>query len=335
MGNDISKKARVQFLIPTYNDAGSIDATIQSIWNQDYDKDLIYLTVMDFGSTDGTYELLQKYPSYHMGIYRNKTTQNRRQMVSRMAELIRRVHPGGHYCFMSVLFPGDVIYPSFSKECAISMIENQGLKPAYVICESDIVDESGQIIHQKALYDDDCMINGYTQMKEYVGRGYRHQIQCMNYGFQGALYRASGEMNECRWWNKCARSGFEQMVIYLHSPLILERQVTYDDELEEILLRWESLIVQERIYESKFGRSFDKDYIKAGTLNLARYAIWRSFLLAKKNRFKDAEDCLLISSVLDRPIVNEAVYVKQRQYISERRESDLIFLEDYFNNGCV
>ena len=57
-------QVKVQILIPLYNAVELIDDTMQSIWNQNFDSNNIYIVAMDFGSTDGTYEKLLSYDSF-------------------------------------------------------------------------------------------------------------------------------------------------------------------------------------------------------------------------------------------------------------------------------
>ena len=123
MGSDNSNITRIQFFIPTLNNIDTIEETLQSIWNQNYDLDQIYISVMDFGSIDGTFEKLQEFPSYHLGIYQNRSTKNRRQMIGRLEETTKRLNPGGHYCFKSVLYPGEILSPDSTRISAKAIIE--------------------------------------------------------------------------------------------------------------------------------------------------------------------------------------------------------------------
>ena len=216
------------------------------------------------------------------------------------------------------------------------MIDNKKYKPAFLICEADVMDEDGNIILQPPLFENDCIINGYTQMKDFVCRGYRHQVQCIKETFMYLQYRENGEYNESRWWNKCARRALEELIVYVHKPLILERFVAYEDELEEILLRWESLICQVRVYESKFGHGFDDEFVVSGCKNLAEYSIWRSLLLLDKDK-KASEDCLLISRVIDPGIKDTVIYRDMEKLLNADGYEDVMAgdfirgeLEGYF-----
>ena len=62
----------VLIIIPVFNDIKDIDLTMQSIFMQDYDKNCIYITAVDFGSSDGSYEKLMEYPAFNFGLYQYK-----------------------------------------------------------------------------------------------------------------------------------------------------------------------------------------------------------------------------------------------------------------------
>jgi len=322
--------ARIQILIPSYNDIDKIDVTLESIKKQNYDKENIFITVVDFGSTDGTYEKLISYDTYHMGVYQNNKTKNRRQMISEIAEIMKFVHPGGYYSYQMVVYPGEILYPDCLLKCAEAMIEHQSKRPVMLICETDIIKKDGSIYRQKPLFSEDRIIDGSKECRKYIERGYNHQIFGMKYNFTAGYYRAYGETNESRWWNKCARVGNEQMVIYLNEPLAAVNEIVYEDELEEILLRWESIIVQIRIYVSKFGKNFDDEFEMVGKKNLAQYALWRGFLLYQSGKKKEAEDCMLISAVIDSSVLTTEVYGKLERCISEDNKECTEYLKTYF-----
>lgn len=323
--------ARIQILIPSYNAIDKIDATLESIRKQNYEKENIYITVVDFGSTDGTYEKLISYDSYHMGVYQNNKTKNQRQMISEIAEIIKFVRPGGCYSFHMVVYPGEILYPNCLLKCAKAMIEHQSKRPVMLIGETDIIKTDGSIYRQKPLFSEDRIIDGSKECRQYIERGYKHQIFGMKYSFMDGYYRSYGESNEARWWNKCAREGNERFVIYIKEPLAAVNEIVYEDELEEILLRWESIIVQIRIYISKFGKVFDEEFEALGKKNLAQYALWRSFLLYQMDKKKEAEDCMLIAAVIDSSVLSTEVYGKLERCILEADKECIEYLKQYFD----
>jgi len=320
---------KAQFIIPAFNNAQDIDKTISSILNQTFEKDKIYLLIMDFGSTDGTYEKILSYSSEHVGVFRSNKTKNKNLMISEMAALLDYLSPIAEECFYAVVYPGDVLYPAFLKKTVASMIESSR-RPYQVICETDLFGEKEEIISQESLFQEDCFIDGKNDMSEYVKRGYRHQVQCLSSrNFFKGSFRAYGEMNEQRWWNKCGRMNINKTSYYIKEPLACLKPVKYDDELEEILFRWESIILQIASYEVAYHEVFDNDYIEKGSKNLAQYALWRSFLLADTDT-KMAEDCRLISAVIDSEIEKTEVYDITQRYLEKHGSKERVFLKQYY-----
>ncbi|WP_022761360.1 hypothetical protein [Butyrivibrio sp. AD3002] len=325
------EEAKIQICIPTRNNIQDIDITLQSVWGQDYPQDNVYITVMDFGSKDGTYEKLLSYDQPRFGLYRGSNTANRRQMLNSLQSTIERCDLSGVHVFTVVLYPGDILYPNYLRRCVTAMIKNAQLNPIMCICETDII-ESGTKRKQKPLYDTDCIIDGNVDVSDYIKRGFRHQIQIMGNPLGKDLYRSNGMTNERRWWNKCAYTNNERYACYIREPLAGLKPVIYEDELEEILLRWESIIIQVRTYETQYGRAFDKDFSELGFRNLADYAVWRSFILLDKDR-KASEDCYLVAKVIAPRITDTALWEKISlvQYKNDVEAKE--YLTDYYDRN--
>lgn len=327
------ENARILVLVPTYNNASEIDATLESIWNQNYDKENIYVTAMDFGSTDGTYEKLLKHDRYHFGVYRNLQNANPRLRLSYMAKMSRYTRPGGQYSFQTVLYPGNTLYSDFLKICNDALISNWKDNPCMVVCETDLYEEDGSVSTQPSLFNEDCAIDGSRDITKFISRGYRHQVQCMVSGFSDIFKRFNCESNELRWWNKLYARGLDRWVLYIKKPLACQKKVFYEDELDEILLRWESIIAHLRGYLAKFGKIFDDGFEKKAKSNLAKYALWRSYLLASGENpsYKVAEDCFLLSSVISPSIKESELYKNMELYVIRHDLKISSYLEKYFS----
>lgn len=324
------EKARIQVLIPTWNNVKEIDETIASVWQQDYDKDSIWITVVDLESQDGTYEKLMEYDRYHFGVYRMERPYEERLIISYAAKWVNAVRPGGAYSFMLVLYPGELLYPDCLKKCAEAFIKYQYLKPSMVICEADIINANGSIRKQKPLYETERIIDGKTEMTEYMNKGYQHQIFEMRSGFGTGKYKANGENNEGRYWNKAARANHEMYAIYLPDVLVCTKEINYKDELEEILHRWEAIISMIRFYESKYGQAFDTAYASAAKRNVAEYALWRCYkLYCNGGRKKDIEDCFMISGIIQAEICETDIYRKLKSLL-QGEEQILPEIREYF-----
>lgn len=301
-------QARIQILIPVLNQKEELRETLNSIWAQDYERENIYVTVVDFGSKDGTYEMLLQYNSYHLGIYAMKRPASRGLDVQTAAMGLSYVAPGGQYSFSFVLYPGEQLYPGCIQKCTDAFIYYQYMKPVMVICETDILTAEGSVKKQKPLFEKERVIDGKTEMTEYVKRGYQHQIFEMKLGFS-VKRKASKAVNEQRFWNKAANSNNENCAIYLPEVLACTKEVVYEDELEEILYRWEWILSMIRFYETKFGHVFDTEYEVVAKKNLSIYALWRSYCLYKRGApKKDAEDCFMASALIDPKIRQTDIY---------------------------
>lgn len=328
------ENARILVLMPTYNNVAEIDASLESIWNQNYDRENIYVTAMDFGSTDGTYEMLLKYDPYHFGVYRNLQSTNPRLRLSHMAKMSRYTHPGGHYSFQTVLYPGDVFYPDFMKICNEALILNWQDNPCMVVCETDIYEEDGSVSTQPSLFTEDCKIDGSRDITKFISGGYRHQVQCMVPTFSDIFKRFNCESNELQWWNKLYLRGLDQWVLYVKQPLSCSKKVFYEDELDEILLRWESIITNLRSYLAKYGKIYDDGFEKKAKSNLAEYALWRSYILASgenSSLYKIAEDCFRLSGVISPNVMEGELYKNMELYVMHHDLKISSYLEKYFS----
>lgn len=325
-------EARIQILIPAFNHVNELDITMKSIKDQNYDPENIFTTIIDFGSDDGTYEKAMSYESRHLGVYTRPFQKNWRQRIADAARILGFVNPGGLYCYSIVLYPGDIMYPDCLKELSDKYIENFKHNPAMALCESDIFAEDGTIIKQAPLFSKDRLIDGSRELGEYVKRGYRHQIFQMTTGFDGGRYKACYENNEGRCWNKLARRNNDRMAIYISKPLVCTKRINYEDELQEILYRWEASISIVRGYASRYGCDYDGDFVRIANENLAEYALWRSFYLyQKKADWKDIEDCFLISKVIAGSVQDKEIYKNMKSLLENKSCTLEKSIEQYFN----
>lgn len=327
-------EARIQILIPTFNDVKDLDRTMESIRNQNYNSKNVYVTIVDFGSEDGTYEKAMSYDREHLGIYTRPFQKNWRQRVIDAARIVEYVYPGGMYCFSILLYPGDILYPDCLQVLSSKYIENYGLNPAVVFCESDILTEEGKILHQKPLFSEDCIIDGNLEASEYIKRGYSHQIFQMVPNFAKGRRRENYEKNEGRCWNKLIWRNNERMAVYVRQPLVCTKRIIYEDEMQEILYRWEAYMYINRGYYNKYGHNVDENFLQLANENLAEYALWRSFCMyQKKIAWEAIEDCFLISKVIAHSIEEKEIYQKMKKLIMDKDVTVVEAIDKYYEEA--
>ena len=324
-------EARIQILIPTFNCVNALDETMQSILGQDFPKENIYITIVDFGSEDGTYEKAMNYNLPRLGVYSRPFQKKERQRIADGARLLGYVHPGGKYCFSMVVYPGETLYPQCFKRCSEAWIANYHMNLSMIVCEVDVKTADGKVHHQMAMRKEDCIIDGSTELSDFVSRGYNHHIIQMVQVFLPGRYKGNQGVNEGRCWSKLARGNQERNVFYISEPMACVKEIAYDDELEEILNRWESYISIIRFFVSSHGYSFDENFENVAKKNLAFYALWRSFVLYQRDAdLLDIENCFLIASVIDEGIKDSKLY-KQLETLYENPDSMLEKqIQEYF-----
>jgi glycosyltransferase involved in cell wall biosynthesis len=59
----------ITICMPVYNSGWSLNSVLESIFNIDYPKKLLRLVFVDSYSTDGTWEILQKFKEEHEAKY--------------------------------------------------------------------------------------------------------------------------------------------------------------------------------------------------------------------------------------------------------------------------
>lgn len=286
-------KKNVHIIIPARNDREGVEQTLKSVQEQTCDREKIYTTAVDFASTDGTYQLLLSYAGYHVGVYQKAEPVSRDRMIAEAAALSRYLWPEGYDGFYMVLYPGDILYPDAIQLCMKEYESHDREEPAIVLCEADIQERDGSIHAQEHMFAQTRILSAGCDTREYISRGYDHQIITMSPFLFEKEHRDGAEMNEQRWWNKCSRLCGQRNVLYISKPVGRIKRVRYEDDAEEILLRWESVIAQIRR-----GR-LDESCREESMENLARYALWRSVeLYQEEGACRKAEDCFLLSSLI-------------------------------------
>lgn len=321
---------RIQILIPAYNNVEWIDETMQSILGQTFHMDNINVVAVDFGSTDGTYEKLLSYASYHIGIYQIKKNFTKSTMVSETIRMANFTSPGGEYCYHMVLYPGNIIYPEYLSEMTKRMYQYRAYNPSMIISEVDVRKNGNVIVSSDPLYEEEHIINGKTHFTEYLDRGFQKNVMCFGGLIMYGKYREFGERNERLWWNKSLAANFERNAVYVPERLSCIREVYYEDEQKEILLRWESIIKFNRMYAKRVEKNKITEMMAVIDNNLVHYALWRSFLLWEKGDEKQARECFAMTAVIYPQIKEREIYKYLRMLILEHNMKYNDVIKEYF-----
>lgn len=316
----------VSILIPVFNAVKELDVTLQSIYSQSYDSKKIYITTVDFGSTDGSYEKLLAYPFYHLAVYQYNGDFTKETMIAQASKFLKYTCLNEE-TYSMVLIPGDIIYPNYLNKVTKAILDYRKLNPycsGIVVNEVDIKLENGEVINRKPLNKKNCIIEISETEKEYSQKEYKQNVFCFNSELSERKNRRFGAQNEGIWWNKLLFFNNYKNIIYLQERLACIRERFYEDELKEILVRWEAVIHFSRINEKKKSvqESMEKD--------IAMYALWRSFLLKQKKQDKQARECFLISSVICSKIKENELYSKLQSYILEDKIEYMKKIEEEF-----
>jgi glycosyltransferase involved in cell wall biosynthesis len=321
----------IQITIPAYNCTDNLWKTLASIRNQNYNRERIFTIVVDFGSTDGTYEKLLEEDPYHLGVFQI-TGKRYGDSMSADAVAFHKYQPVGIAPTYSLLLrPGDVIYPDFLKINTEMMAKNKDHDVKLIICEADVRGEDGTVKTQKPLYNDDCIINGELNLKEYLIHGNRHSILCFGGSINEGKDMQARIRNDRRQWMKCIELNMNAQCIYLSKALACVQESTYEDEVEEVLFRWALNINILRGYITKYGRVIDDQFDFLSQRNAASYSLWRSYIILKKGLFKEAEDCFLLAEVIYPDIIKEEVWARMSRCLSNQDHDSEQWLKNYFS----
>ena len=323
----------VLVLIPVFNNIQDIDLTIQSVLTQDFDKDNIYITAVDFGSTDGSYEKLLEYSSFSFSLYQYKGNFTR----SAMPALARKFFIGSDgWQYQLLLMPGDVIYPQYLKKVTDKMkkfrIENPEKRLEFLVSEVDIRCEDGIVEFNNPLCTEEGILQVGENIKKYLEKSYKNNMICFGGEIVSNLHRHFSLQNERIWWNEIALSKMAENIVYLPERLACIKERYYEDELREILLRWEEKILFMRKQSNEVEAARMEVESKFLERILALYALWRSFLLEKKGDKKQARECYKISSVICPEIKHLELYLWMRELLTEDRMDRIQQIEEAFLN---
>ncbi|MDR2391228.1 MAG: glycosyltransferase family 2 protein, partial [Planctomycetota bacterium] len=216
----------VNIVVPAYNDAGVLDATLDSVAAQEYEAKKIFLFIVDFGSTDGTLEKAAARRTEQTAVFRLAGKRVGRTMA---ADAVRALGSQAMGSRTILLWPGDVMYP----HCLRTAEKWMRKRPAgMLIAEADIRDGKGNVRSQTPLFTKPGYIRGFSRdSSEYVRKGWRHAVLRYGGGYLPAHGKIATQRNFDYWWNSLAYHGLFTNAIYVNTPLGCVRERMYADEL--------------------------------------------------------------------------------------------------------
>ena len=321
---------KIMILIPTYNNVDDVDTTMDSIRKQDYPQEDIYTCIVDFGSTDGTYEKILQYDSEHLGVFQLGKKQQGSTSIKEAAELMYYQSPGGKYAYKLLLQPGDLIYSNCLSKCVEICMKYSFDCSGCLLLNADVKLLNGEVIKQMPLSLEECNQSDIMMHENSIKEKAYHYSAWFGKEFALANHRNSKMENERCFFYKSQIIALELPMIYIPEVLICLKERIYDNEFEEILLRWESIIRLDLTYSSKFKTKIDSAYIEKALLSLAYYCLWRSCKRYHDLDQEQLENCVYIAELISPEITDTPEYKDIFQLVVKKESSLYNKCCDYF-----
>lgn len=328
----MSNQPSIRVTIPTYNNVDELDKTVQSVLTQAYDEERISILFADFGSTDGTLEKILHYKREWAGVFSLANKRIGRTMIAdALCMWGYQAVPGIPF----LLRPGDIIYPHCFETCTdwLKRTKRQLYDISYLVAETDILEHDGSIRKQSPLFSKPCRLRAHSEDSyEYVKKGYQHAVMTFGRPYSGGRDKPSTLVNLDFWWNRLAYLGFGSNILYINEPLGCLKAREPEDEPDDILFTFEQGLTMFRMIK-ELPDSFvaHDNFESAGRNSLAKFALWRSFLLYGQGKPKDAEDCFLLARIIHPAIEEEKCYRQMERLITQHDSETIQWLEEFFS----
>ncbi len=324
----------VSILIPTFNAGALLDETLASIESLNYDPKKIFVFFADFGSHDETMDRIISFRKDNVGFY---MMNGRRIGRTMLADTVRNMSYQEKNSHQIALLPGDILYPdaldTAAREWARAHAHAKDYPCSLVIGEVDLRDADGVVHRQRPLFSAPCVMRGRSMDSgEFARHGYRHAL--LTYGLQFSALRdkVQTQLNQRFWWNSMMGLGAWVNIAYTNQPLACLRERNHDDELDELVLKLELCISFLRASrDTPDSTVLDKNFESSYRSQLARFALWRAWLLYRRDEFKQAEDCYLFSLVIHPPTEKYTFFTQTQKLIEEKSETAAAWLENYYS----
>jgi glycosyltransferase involved in cell wall biosynthesis len=216
----------VVVLIITHNSSDTVDASIQSIFDQSFDRNRLKIIVVDNCSTDGTYEKLIRYAKeFGISVYRLGKKCLPTRSIRAALSLISYIE----YRCITILSAGDKLYPDYIAKCTAVMDEHAGIDTGVILCETDLLDDLGNISNQIPIFSDSCILMKREHYTQFFTCGVGHKVQ--SFYNKGIIRKSLTD------WFKKAIFSFTTECVYIKETLACTSVTKYDDKLDDLVLR--------------------------------------------------------------------------------------------------
>ncbi|BCS55978.1 glycosyltransferase family A protein [Geobacter sp. SVR] len=319
-------------LIPTEDCINYIDASINSVLIQTYNRNNIKIVAIDNCSTDGTYEKLLNYSINHgISVYRLKEKCSRAMLLYESISYIEPVN----YKYITVLSPGDIFYSNFIEDSVKVMEKYSNAKRRMLICEVSIIDSNARISSQLPIFTDSCILKSSWSLLQFFTFGFDHRVQwiCLKDTLPSDLADLVFCVDNTDWFNKALFS-FNSEIIYLDKPLASAVLSYPDDRLYKLMLKL-SLVTRFKLIR---GTMDNKNFEDLDELEDQKLSNYKLSLLALKYAYDDlieikidsARKILLFAEMVFSDIVETELYSTICNLI-EKPEYCSVVLDQHFD----
>lgn len=338
----IKNQVKIQVLIPTCNSVKEIDRTMKSIHSQTCGMDNIYITIVDFASSDDTYEQLLKYDPYHLGVYQYPREVNKEYQIGITAKFSNFISLGCKTYYMG-LFPGTVIYPNFMKCAMDRMGDNESGDMKTIIFETDIRKSNGTVIHQIPLYNKSFILDESHKL-EYIKRKFWHQVIWVSANpFSVSRHFTNHVTNNLNDWHRQILRNYSQTVLYIPEHMGCVYENIFHNDFEMLVKDFGALCGLIRTFEKDIGIGVDSGEFETLKINLAYLSLWKAGEAIISEDWKEAEDCFLFSEIFSEDIcetelykaISDSIVSREKQCFTEKRK--LLLKEETWNppKDCI
>lgn len=312
-------------LIIADNRMEELAKTIDSIFKQTIEKELLRVLIIDNASQDGTYEkLIQyeiKYPQL-ISVIREKQPTTRGRLLKSLMRHLRFAQVGSSL----LLNPGDIIYPEFIQDARALLQLKENVK--CLIYEVDLYEGYG-VNKQPPIFKDNCILTRVCKDVFYkYGIGHKVQVFYRKLPIDISVKLPYYEVTEKHHDWLAASFYREKTNVYLKKKAgcVCEDTIDYKQELIEwaFFIKRTLYAVETQVFSTRDAADMEKEEIEAAYNCLAVMALQYTLKSLKKGLFEDAEDTLIFAEMMKADIVDSDLYKILQKAVSSRTYEESI-----------